>query len=144
MLSNPILALELRARWRNNRSFTLLLGVALGLSLVALFIYQRAVNQTGSSSYNPFTGVKTAAISNFDLRFTAIGRELFGALAHVNIAVWLLLAAASAATPIARERERGLLESLQLSRMSAASPLTLTLILLALLRRDVKREQLRL
>ena len=119
MQLNPILALEVRARWRSNRSFLLLLGIALALSLVALFIYQRTVTQTGISSYDPSSGVVTPAISNFDLRFTAIGRELFVALAHANILLWLLLATASAATGIARERERGLLESLQLSQMSA-------------------------
>ena len=119
MQINPILALELRARWRNNRSFILLLGVALALSFVALFIYQRAIGNTAVSSYDPLSGITTPAIDNFDLRFTAIGRELFSALAHVNILAWLLIAAASAATPIARARERGLLESLQLSRMSA-------------------------
>ena len=119
MQINPILALELRARWRSNRSFLLLLGVALALSLVALFIYQRAVGTTSESSYDPFTGAINPGISNFDLRFSAIGRELFTALAHSNILVWLLIAAASAATGIARERERGLLESLQLSRISA-------------------------
>ena len=119
MTINPILALELRARWRSNRSFLLLLGVSLTLSLVALFIYQRAVGTTDSTTYDPMTGLIVPAISNFDLRFTAIGRELFTALAHVNILAWLLLAAASAATGIARERERGLLESLQLSHISA-------------------------
>ena len=119
MQLNPILALELRARWRNNRSFLLLLGVALALSLVALFIYQRAVGTTGQNSYDPLTGAEIPAITNFDLRFSAIGRELFSALAHVNILVWLLIATAGAATGIARERERGLLESLQLSHISA-------------------------
>lgn len=117
---NPILALELRARWRSNRSFLLLLGVALALSLVALFIYQRAVAATASNSTDPLTGAITPAVANFNLRFSAVGRELFTALAHSNILVWLLIAAASAATGIARERERGLLESLQLSRISAA------------------------
>ncbi len=121
MQINPILALELRARWRSNRSFTLLLGVALTLGLVALFIYQRAIGTTALSSYDYATGTTTLAITKSDLRFTAIGRELFSALAHANILCWLLIAAAGAATPIARERERGLLESLQLSRMSAPS-----------------------
>ena len=119
MQLNPILALELRARWRSNRSFLLLLGVALALSLVALFIYQRAVAATGSNSTDPLTGAITPAIANFNIRSSAIGRELFVALAHSNIIIWLLLAVASAATGIARERERGLLESLQLSRMGA-------------------------
>ena len=115
---NPILALEVRARWRSNRSF-LLLGVALALGFVTAFIYQRSVSATGVSSYDPLTGVTTPAMTNYDLRFSAIGREMFSALAQTNILVWLLLAAASAATGIARERERGLLESLQLSAMSA-------------------------
>ncbi len=117
MQINPILALELRARWRANRSFWLLLGVALTLSLVAGFIYQRAVFTTSNSSFDPRTGSVTPALESGQA--SAVGRELFVALGHVNLIVWLLIAVAAAAPTIARERERGLLESLQLSRMSA-------------------------
>ena len=124
MSLNPILALELRARWRAGRSFLLLLGVALALSAMALFLYQRAAVSTASDSFDPRTGTYIAAIRDLNIRASAIGRQMFGALAQANILVWLLLSAASAATGIARERERGLLESLQLSRMSAASQLT--------------------
>ncbi len=123
MTINPILALELRARWRNNRSFVLLLGVALVLSLLTGFIYDKAVNTTVSNSYNPATGQMLPGVEAGDdnARLGLVGRELFIALAHTNILCWLLIAAAGAATGIARERERGLLESLQLSRISARS-----------------------
>ena len=120
MTLNPILALEVRARWRSNRSFLLLLGVALALCLVTGFIYQRTVAQNAAPSFDPMTGNARSIIADDNARLGAVGRELFVALAHVNILAWLLVAAASAATPIARERERGLLESLQLSHVSAA------------------------
>ena len=121
MQLNPILALELRARWRMNRSFLLLLGVAAALSLLAAFVYENAFYHTANAAFDPLSGTMTAAPSDSQARAGAIGRELFVTLAHTNIIVWLLIAAASAATGIARERERGLLESLQLSRISAAS-----------------------
>ena len=119
MQLNPILALELRARWRMNRSHLLLLGVALALSFLAAFVYQSAgmrndVALASASALNP-----NASLQSFDGGASAVGRQLFMALAHANILSWLLLSVASAATGIARERERGLLESLQLSRMSA-------------------------
>ena len=123
MQLNPILALELRSRWRSNRSFVLLFGVALALCLVSGFIYQRSVVGSAAPTFDPMTGNVSvnSAIVNDNARLGAVGRELFIALAHVNILVWLLVAAAAAATPIARERERGLLESLQLSYLNASS-----------------------
>ena len=115
MQLNPIFALELRARWRMNRSFLLLLGVALGLSALAIFVYQSVglQNDLGVSA-------SSGALQSFNRGASAVGRQLFVALANANILSWLLLGVASAATGIARERERGLLESLQLSRMSAS------------------------
>ncbi len=125
MTINPILALELRARWRNNRSFLLLLAVALALSLLTGFIYDKAVDNTANNAYNPMTGVMLpgadTGASDDNARLSVVGRELFVALAHTNILCWLFIAAMSAATGIACERERGLLESLQLSRISARS-----------------------
>ena len=120
MQLNPILALELRARWRSNRSFLLLLGVALALGLLTAFIYERAVSYNADANFDPFgNAVPLAGALRDNARLSDVGRQLFVALAHANILCWLLIAAASAATGIARERERGLLESLQLSRMSA-------------------------
>ena len=118
MLLNPIFALELRARWRMNRSFALVLGLALALSGAALFIYQRAVLGAGAVPADPLAPVNSAT-GAFNQSASVVGRELFGALAQADIVLWLLLSAALAATGIARERERGLLESLQLSAMSA-------------------------
>lgn len=120
MTINPILALELRSRWRNNRSFLLLLGVALALSLLTGVIYERAVSEGTYGSLDA-SRVPLPAISNDNARLGLVGRELFVALAHTNILCWLLIAAASAATGIARERERGLLEGLQLSHISPRS-----------------------
>ena len=108
---NPILALELRARWRNNRSFLLLLLVGLALMLLGLLFYIAAI----SGSEQDMAG----RVRSGNAQANAIGRTLFTLLANVNIAAWLFIAAASAAPAIARERERGLLESLQLSHVSA-------------------------
>ena len=119
MQLNPIFALELRTRWRSGRSYLLLLGVALALSLLTGFIYWRAVVDSGLPPFDPSNGNPMPAITNDSARLGLMGRELFIALAHVNIVAWLYIAAASAATGIARERERGLLESLQLSHIGA-------------------------
>ncbi len=120
MAINPILALELRARWRNTRSFLLLLGVALALSLLTGFVYERAVAYSSAPSLDPMSApVPMTGAFRDNARLSDVGRQLFLTLAHANILCWLLIAAAGAATPIARERERGLLENLQLSRMSA-------------------------
>ena len=117
MTLNPILALEVRARWRSNRSFLLLFVVACALASVGLIAYADAVSSGGLSGY-----IVSAPNGNADnARANAIGRALFMVLAHANIIAWLFIAAASAAPAIARERERGLLESLQLSHVSAAS-----------------------
>ena len=116
MQLNPIFALELRARWRMNRSFLLLLGVALALSALAIFVYQSVGLQSDFRAGAPSS---SGVLQSFNRGASAVGRQLFVALANANILSWLLLGVASAATGIARERERGLLESLQLSPMSA-------------------------
>ena len=97
MQLNPILALELRSRWRSNRSFVLLFGVALALCLNSGFIYQRSVVGSAAPTFDPITGNVNSAVVNDNARLGAVGRELFIALAHVNILVWLLVAAAAAA-----------------------------------------------
>ena len=121
MQLNPILALEVRARWRMNRSYLLLLGVALALSVLATFVYQSVTSQSDFRAGMTGSGFVNAsgALQTFNGGASAVGRQLFVTLAHANILSWLLLGVAAASTSIARERERGLLESLQLSRMSA-------------------------
>ena len=118
MTLNPIFALEVRSRWRMNRSFALLLGLTLALGCATIFIYQRAAVNALSAEVDPLAPTNTPAFV-FNSRASFVGRELFETLAQANILIWLALAAASAATGIARERERGLLEGLQLSAMSA-------------------------
>ncbi len=107
---NPILARELRLRFRDKRSFWLLFGLTLSLCLVAAWIYTDAIGRVG-------IGVGTSG-SVFDPtleRETQTGRELFRFLALGNTFAWLLIAPALTATGLAIERERGLLESLWLS-----------------------------
>lgn len=121
---NPIFAREWKARWREKRSFWLLLGLVLLLALLAGWVYYTA---TGTSLdrnpyvYNPMTGGYTRASEHESLLAMAsrTGRSLFQALALGNCFACLFLAPALAAPGIARERERGLIESLQLSPMRA-------------------------
>ncbi|HEX8465473.1 MAG TPA: ABC transporter permease subunit [Abditibacterium sp.] len=108
---NPILAREIRARFRERYSFLLLFALTLVLSVAAYWIYSDAVSYNdirASSVYSSGQSVSTQKASE-------IGRNLFSALAMVNCLAWLLVAPALTATGLARERERGLLESLWLS-----------------------------
>ena len=115
---NPLFAREFRARWRDRRAWVLLLVLALALALLAhtMFSQSSISNQSGMvwtrTGYVQMTASSRAALA---------GRQLFGALAIGNVVAWMLVAPILASTPIARERERGLLESLQLSRLSPLS-----------------------
>jgi ABC-type transport system involved in cytochrome c biogenesis permease component len=121
---NPILSREIRARFRDKRSFWLLLGLSLLLCLTAGWIYQEAVLRAElqdryvssigpSPSIDPATGLPF--VSSFQERASQTGRELFRSLAIGNVLIWLLVAPALTATGLCKERERGLLESLWLS-----------------------------
>jgi ABC-type transport system involved in cytochrome c biogenesis permease component len=99
------------------RSFLLVLGVALALSFLAWFVYQSAAMRAVNAVNNPTLSQAQTEMA----RSSIVGRDLFVALASGNSLIWLFLAAALAASGVARERERGLLESLQLSRMTAKS-----------------------
>ena len=115
---NPLFAREFRARWRDRRAWLLLLALTLGLALLAHTIFSNSNFDSASGAV--WTGrnyVQMTASS----RAALAGRQLFGALAIGNVVAWLLVAPILAATPIARERERGLLESLQLSHLSPLS-----------------------
>lgn len=110
---NPLLARELRVRFRDNRSFWLLLGLTAALCLLAGWIYADSVARFESAD----SGYGAGGVSyNFvQQRAHQTGRELFRFLAMGNVAAWLLIAPALTATGLAKERERGLLESLWLS-----------------------------
>ena len=121
---NPLFARELRARWRDRRAWWLLLALALALSLLANGMFRsgvsRAPEQVAVRRANGIYSYRTVQITD-SARAARSGRELFMALALGNMVAWLLVAPLLTATPIARERERGLLESLQLSHLTPAS-----------------------
>ena len=121
MTTNPILSFELRSRWRMGRSYLLVMVVTVVLSLLVGFVYQSAVERASTGVMNPWTGQYEPATRDFSARMSQVGRDLFVALVSSNSLLWLFLSGALAASGVARERERGLLESLQLSQMSARS-----------------------
>ncbi len=105
---NPILRREFLARWRDRRSHLLLLALALLLGLAAYLSYKNALESN-------------SGIASVTTRSSLAGHALFSTLAIGNVGVWFVLAPLLMATGIARERERGLLESLQLAPMRPAS-----------------------
>jgi ABC-type transport system involved in multi-copper enzyme maturation permease subunit len=96
---NPILGHEWRTRWRGHRAFALLLGYAVLLCFAMIGIYGESVDGTAS-------GIAGTARA---------GHSLFMMLTWMQLAAWLLLSPGLTAGGIAGEREKGLLESLQLS-----------------------------
>lgn len=103
---NPVLKRELVVRWRGGAVW-LMLAVVVLLALVVGFSYS---DQAGKSANGD-------ALS----QMSRIGRELFQILAFVQVLGWVLLAPSLTATAISGERERGLLDALRLSRLSAAN-----------------------
>ena len=118
---NPLFARELRARWRDRRAWWLLLALSIALALLANGMFRSGVSRgdeivpvrlpSGNYTYRTLQTTPSAKAAR-------TGRELFMAMALGNVVAWLLVAPILTATPIARERERGLLESLQLSHVS--------------------------
>ncbi len=121
---NPLFARELRARWRDRRAWWLVLVLTIALAFLAYAMFFNGVSRadetvpvrlpSGQYSYRTLQMTPSAKAAR-------AGRELFMALAMGNVVAWLLVAPILTATPIARERERGLLESLQLSHMTPRS-----------------------
>ena len=103
---NPILVREVRARWRGWHAFILLFGYAI-LFAVALGYRYGAMTQL-----DLYYGSGVAA------RISAVGRDLFAQLTWIQTLGWILIAPSLTATSIAGERERGLLEALQLSPLT--------------------------
>lgn len=145
---NPILSREIRARFRDKRSFWLLFGLTALLCLTAAWIYQdasqRAANAEVLAQYRAAQNYAYGYNLNFQNYYPSLrrqadatGRELFRALALGNALAWLLIAPALTATGLAKERERGLLESLWLSpfrvRSQIAGRMGATLLFLFIL-----------
>ena len=121
---NPLFGRELRARWRDRRSWWLLLTLVLALALLANWMFSEGVNRRDEQyMVRARGGGYTMRVRDITptAKAARAGRELFAALSVGNVVAWLLIAPILAATPIARERERGLLESLQLSHLSPLS-----------------------
>ena len=113
---NPIFRREFFVRWRDRRAHLLLLALVLVLSIAAYRTYQDAVQIFALAP-----GSGRATIVSLATRASRAGRGLFTTLAIGNVGIWFVLAPLLLSTGVARERERGLLESLQLSPMRPAS-----------------------
>lgn len=105
LFHNPVFNRESRVRWRSWRPFGLLFGYAMALAYVLGWSYATA-------------GAGNVADGNSgDL--AAIGREMFRSLQMLQMTAWLLMVPILTATIVSSERERGLLEALQLSGLRA-------------------------
>ncbi|HEY0076103.1 MAG TPA: hypothetical protein VGB77_18525 [Abditibacteriaceae bacterium] len=100
---NPVFKRELRARWRRPAAYLTLFFYAVPLALGMILLYSGTVDETLRGD---------ATLAN-------IGKELFDGLILTQIALWLFISAVMAAPAIAGERERGLLEALQLANLPA-------------------------
>ena len=99
---NPLIAREIRARWRDGRSFSLVFALVAGLSLLFVWLYR------SQSEFSPLNGSSNA-------QWALLGHQLFGTLTWVQTVTWLLLSPALTSSSIAYERERGWFDSLLLS-----------------------------
>lgn len=120
---NPIVAREVRTRWRGRNSFLLVMGYTALIAVVIGFVYASVVDGAASSLE----------------RMAQAGRNLFLIATGMQALAWMLLAPTLTATSIAGERERGLLEGLQLSPLTSwqivcgklLSSLTFALLIIA-------------
>jgi ABC-type transport system involved in multi-copper enzyme maturation permease subunit len=106
LILNPILTRELRARWRGGRSMVLVFGYVALLAFTTGLLYASSSISNDSSQ---MTG-----------QMARVGHDLFLTLSGLQIVAWMLIAPALTATGIAGERERGLLDMLQLTPLSPA------------------------
>ncbi|HVF10219.1 MAG TPA: ABC transporter permease subunit, partial [Abditibacteriaceae bacterium] len=103
---NPILIREVRARWRKWSAFGVLLLYAVLLAAAMIYIYA--------------TFAQSPIQLNVDAtqQMKEMSHRLFSTITCMQILIWMLIAPSLTAPAIAGERERGLLESLQLSEMA--------------------------
>jgi len=106
LILNPILTRELRARWRGGRGMVLVFGYVALLAFTTGLLYASSSISNDSSQ---MTG-----------QMARVGHDLFLTLSGLQIVAWMLIAPALTATGIAGERERGLLDMLQLTPLSPA------------------------
>ncbi len=114
---NPILAREIRARWRDNRSFLLLFGFSAALSLALWWIYREKTNDLVREMAEGVTFRGRSGNGAVLAQMDQLGRTLFQTLTIGQSLAWFVIAPGLTATSIAAERERGLLESIWLSQL---------------------------
>jgi ABC-type transport system involved in multi-copper enzyme maturation permease subunit len=108
MLNNPIVKRESRTRWRGARAFLLMMAYAATLAIAMVWRYGNAL-----------PALEYSFLMDQDVQHASpLGRELFLSLSTLQMIGWMILAPALTATGLAGERERGLLEGVQLSRLS--------------------------
>lgn len=101
--ANPVFKRELRARWRRPAAYLTLFFYAAPLALGMALFYNDQVTSW-----------------SVDHSLATVGKDVFEMLIFLQIATWLFIAALTAAPAIAFERERGLLEALQLANLKAS------------------------
>ncbi|HVF11374.1 MAG TPA: ABC transporter permease subunit, partial [Abditibacteriaceae bacterium] len=106
MQFNPILVREVRARWRGWSGFLVVFGY--GALLAATLDWNWIDFELRNNNSNVDSSRRAATL----------GHELFRSLTWVQTLLWMLLAPALTATAIAGERERGLLDALQLANLT--------------------------
>ena len=133
---NPIVRRELRARWRGWRGYYPLLIAAVLLALGMTGLYAFNVESAGGTNSNPTFAPVYSAYSRGYMRppygyvpdtnesdvakaeLAREGRSIFIYLMMGQGVLCLLLAPALTASSVASEREAGMLEALQLSRLN--------------------------
>ncbi len=104
---NPVFRRELRARWRRPVAFLTLFFYAAPTALIMANLYEQ---RAGHADFVNFAESTQAS---------EIGRGLFSGLLLLQAIALLLFAPALAAPTVAAEREKGLLEALQLAELPA-------------------------
>lgn len=129
---NPIVQRDLRARWRNWRAFGLIFVYAALLAGIMGWQYANLIDASQNAVYSArsysgppirrFSFPQALDTNAFSARqhLAYVGLTLFRNLNTMQLFGWMLIAPALTAASIAGERERGLLEALQLSYLSAA------------------------
>jgi ABC-type transport system involved in multi-copper enzyme maturation permease subunit len=104
---NPVWLREMRAYWRGWRAFAL------------MFFYTSILVGALVWGYNDFLSRVQEWDSNPTEISSRLGHSLFLMLSWMQVVGWMLIGPVLSATAIVGERERGLLESLQLTRLTA-------------------------
>lgn len=130
--TNPVFKRELRARWRRPAAFLILFFYAVPLALGMALVYNDKTpgsfqETIATDTYDAYAanaapvpyGEMPRHFNSVGDQLAVIGRDLFFGLAILQVSVWLLIAASTAAPAIAAERERGLLEALQMASLPA-------------------------